>query len=936
MVFISSQVVYAEPSPDTLPVGYSPVSGSSSYSVSGNTGTLVSSGPATIGNWDSFSIGSQATFNAQIEGTHLSKVTGVSPSEIFGALNVQSGQFFLVNPNGILFGSGSQVNAPGLVASTLDILENDFLAGRYNFSAPTGSNGYLLNQGKITAEPGGYIALIGRSIRNEGEISVPGAGVVMAAGDEVTVSIDGSGLVSAAVTTPVQADVYDFAGNKVSDTLSNSGSISADGGYAVLTARSTENIFDNVINHSGVISANSVQNKNGVITLTGGADQGIVRVSGDLEAFGGEIDVYGNKVGVFKDASLDVSSQVGDGGKIKMFAEDVALAYGSFSADANAPGGDGGFIETSGKKYIDTAGIRLSARAVDGDPGMWLLDPFDVTITATATSGGTFSAGTFTPSASGSNILNTDINALLNAGTAVTILTTGGGTDVGNITVNAPISKTAGANTTLTLTAAGSIFINESIISTVGTLGFIMTASAGNIIVGNTSSDTINANGGTASLTASGTINGGTTTGPRITAADISLSSGTGIGTTITFNVDTPLLSNASVSGTGDIDLDLKGTGTKTLTSVTTVNGDIDITTAESLAIGLISAGTGGTAGDVDIQTTAGSIKDTTSDTAADIIGDYITLDAVSGIGESSATGSLDINANDVTADNVTGGIFINLLTTAVPSNGLSADHAIDASLDSTGVGSIVITGTNGAGDRTISIAETFNGNINISSADGDLFASNVFSDTGIVGTNDITIQASGSASGDLSIGYLQSDDAITLTASNGSIFDIDADIQNLSAGGTVILSATGDAGKATNPIEHFSSVIPSASGVAGSSFFVVCDKFFCGSLPENPFQDAITATYSSLYSDDYGDTGTESSDGGSLADESFEEDAGTDSDKSSEESDKEGEEDEDKDEDSEDPDASTQTQTEQLKDIENDTPATENVTVSAETFNAC
>ncbi len=939
-IFIFTQPVYAEPAPETLPTGYTPVSGASSYSASGNVGTLISNGPATVGNWDSFSIGSQSTFNAQIEGTHLSKVIGLSPSEIFGSLNVQSGQFFLVNPNGILFGPSSQVNAPGLVASTLNMLDDDFLAGRYEFNALTGSNGYLLNQGKIMAEQGGTVALIGRSVSNQGEIIAPGGGVVMAAGDEVTLSLDGSGLVSAAVTSPVQADVYDFAGNKIADTLSNTGIIQADGGYAVLTARSTENVFDNVINHSGAITANSIENKNGVITLTGGADQGVVRVSGDLQASGGEIDVTGNKVGVFKDASLDVSSETGDGGKIKVFAEDVALAYGSFNADAAASGGDGGFIETSGKNYLDTAGIRLSARAVEGAPGTWLLDPFSVTISTSATLYDPPSSGTFTPNASGANVQNSDITTLLNAGTAVTILTTGAGAELGNITVNAPIAKTAGGAATLTLSAAGNIFINESITSTAGALGVILTATAGNITIGNGADDTINANGGSVSLTAGGSINGDSASSPHISAGNISLTSGSGIGTSGVLNLTTPILTSATASAAGDISVHLLA-GTTTLTSVTTFNGNIDVESTGNLLVGIVSAGIpSGSVGDVTLKTTAGYIRDEASvgDNLADINGDYVSVTSTTGIGEAIASGSLDVNSNTLDADTGSGGIFVNLLNDAGPV--LAANHSTTAYLDATSIGNIVVTGTTGSGDRSILDAETHNGNITIGSGFGDLYVDDIYSDTGVVGTNDIVVNAGG-ASSDLIIGYIQSDHNITLTAPNGSIFDYDVDIQNLvaSATATVSLSASGtpgDIGEIDNPIEHLSTIGTSGgafnvnpAGGTGTSYLNPCDTFFCGSLDEDPFKDAESASYTSLFSDSFEDSSDESSDGLSEEGAFGDEGAG-----GEEESDDEGEKDEDKD--AESSDGSTQTQTEQQKDIENDTPATENVTVSEQTFNPC
>jgi len=41
-----------------------------------------------------------------------------------------NGKVFLVNPNGVLFGADAQVNVGGLVASTMDITDADFMANQ--------------------------------------------------------------------------------------------------------------------------------------------------------------------------------------------------------------------------------------------------------------------------------------------------------------------------------------------------------------------------------------------------------------------------------------------------------------------------------------------------------------------------------------------------------------------------------------------------------------------------------------------------------------------------------------------------------------------------------------------------------------------------------------------------------------------------------------
>src|SRR5262245_10852928 len=168
------------------PTGPAIVSGSASFNSVGKTLTVTNS-PNAIINWQGFSIGiGEATrFQQQSAASAvLNRVVGQDPSAILGTL-WSNGRVFLVNPNGVLFGQGSRIDVAGLVASTLNITDRDFLGGRLNFQAGAVANS-IVNQGELRSASGGHIYLISPDITNSGLISSPSGEVILAAGRSVS------------------------------------------------------------------------------------------------------------------------------------------------------------------------------------------------------------------------------------------------------------------------------------------------------------------------------------------------------------------------------------------------------------------------------------------------------------------------------------------------------------------------------------------------------------------------------------------------------------------------------------------------------------------------------------------------------------------------------------------------------------------------------
>src|SRR3954468_3689471 len=391
----------------SLPTGGEVVSGSATISQP-NTQTMnVNQGSQkAILNWQGFSIAKPETVNFQQPNSSavaLNRVVGNEQSQIYGALNA-NGHVFLVNQNGVLFAPGASVNVGGLVASTNDIRNAYFLAGRNVFQG-NGGTGTVINQGSIQS-PTGYAALIGTKVSNEGTIGA--RTVALAAGNRVALDMIGDGLISVRVE---QAALGAAALNK--------GTISAEGGSVYLLARSADALLDTVVNNTGIIRASSLVERNGTIILDGGS-AGIVANSGTLDvsgtaagATGGTVKVLGEYVALANGTQINASGDVGggtvlvggnfhgagpeanasqtvvastatitadainsgNGGNVVVWSNDATQFTGSISARGGAQSGNGGAVEVSGGHLLFAGNV--DTRAPKGATGTLLLDPSD-------------------------------------------------------------------------------------------------------------------------------------------------------------------------------------------------------------------------------------------------------------------------------------------------------------------------------------------------------------------------------------------------------------------------------------------------------------------------------------------------------------------------------------------------------------------------------
>jgi filamentous hemagglutinin family protein len=398
-----------------LPTGGAVSAGDASIAAGANKTTITQSTPAVAINWQSFNIGQgEAVRFVQPTSSSvaLNRVLGSDASSILGSLSA-NGKVFLVNPNGILFGTGAQVNVAGLVASTLNISDGDFMAGAYKFGGA--GAGAVINRGAINAA-GGYVALLGANVSNEGVITANLGTVALAAGNAMTLDMAGDGLLNVAVSQ-----------GAVNALVHNGGLIRAAGGQVLMSAQSAGNLLRTVVNNTGVIEAQTLENRNGTIRLVGDPQTGAVNVSGTLDVSGraagqtgGTVHVLGRAVnlagakidasgdaggglvlvgGNFHGAGPERNSQTvgldrsvviradaitaGNGGRIAVWSDGDTAIAGALSARGGAQSGNGGFIETSGARVSIADGTVVNTLAAKGNTGLWLLDPFPDYVIAT-------------------------------------------------------------------------------------------------------------------------------------------------------------------------------------------------------------------------------------------------------------------------------------------------------------------------------------------------------------------------------------------------------------------------------------------------------------------------------------------------------------------------------------------------------------------------
>jgi len=357
-----------------LPEVQEVVSGTAQISQPNSTTLQITADNNAIINYSSFNISENESVVINLpsaDGQLLNRVLGNSASQLLGNLN-SNGLFVLVNPSGIYIGPKAAINAASIIMSTRDISNADFSNGNYLFQklTPDQLNKLLLNEGTITTQEGGFGVLIAGGIENKGKIIAPTGKIVLAAGDAVTLDISKDGLISVAIQKETSSNVLDAEGNAVTDQIKNTGTLEANGGTVILDADSASGIFKQGVNLQGYVTANKLENKDGVLRIV--ADQS-VSINATVKATNIEV---GSSTGKIPE-KVEIA-----GGSLEAEKNITILAKKDITINANLTAQ--GIIHLEGQKIIDlTSALKTNTLKLIGQEFLISTNAVNLEVTKT-------------------------------------------------------------------------------------------------------------------------------------------------------------------------------------------------------------------------------------------------------------------------------------------------------------------------------------------------------------------------------------------------------------------------------------------------------------------------------------------------------------------------------------------------------------------------
>ncbi|MDY6784580.1 MAG: CHAT domain-containing protein [Cyanobacteriota bacterium] len=498
-------------------------------------GTLSDDGANLFHSFQTFGLSSDQIANF-LSAPHIQNILGRvvdgDPSIVNGLIQVTGGNsnLYLMNPAGIIFGSGASLNVAGdffaTTATGIGLSQGGWFDafGRNDYANLTGNPsqfafdfaqpGAIVNAGNLAVAAGNNLTLLGGSVVNTGTITAPGGNITLSAvpgSSLVRISQPGS-LLSLEIEPPREAngEIVPFSALDLPDLLTHAGvetgvrvnpdnSVQlSNSGVKIPTEGANTIVAGTLDVRSDSPLTSPSQRANNDPPLTPPSQKGGTN-SGSSQR-GGTVNVLGTNLVALIDATVDASGNgggtiriggderglgtipnvrhtyvspdsmvradalaAGNGGRIIVFAEEIARIFGGFSARGGPIFGNGGFVETSGLRGLEIT-TTPDVTAFAGSGGQWLIDPYNIEIVPAGSSPVNIDPLNFTATGEDAKIPVNLILDALTGGSSVTLTTSGGGTQAGNIVVNAPIFfRGSGANNTLTLHAHNDITINEHI-----------------------------------------------------------------------------------------------------------------------------------------------------------------------------------------------------------------------------------------------------------------------------------------------------------------------------------------------------------------------------------------------------------------------------------------------------------------------------------------
>lgn len=474
-----------------LPQGGHFVAGTGSIGTQGLTETITQTSQRGIIDFSSFSIGKSGTVKINNGmGATLDRVTGGNLSQIMGTLSA-TGSVYLVNPQGVVVGKSGVVTTGGsFVASSLDISNQNFMAGStLRFEGKGAADGVVKNLGSISSS-GGDVFLIARSVVNAGSINAPNGTVGLGAGQEVLLkdmSVGGGrmtvrygkgdvrnkGAIAAAQAELKAAggNVYALAGNHTGmiratgsamrgghvwltagGSVFASGPISASnrdgsGGRVTIKATKLAKVTGRIDASAGskgkaggrvIVTGHDVTlGATAVIDARGTGDGGTVLIGGDRQGGANAAQNFAkHAIANAQTTTVQAGAQIladggagggaGTGGNVVIWSDQHTVFAGAISVTSGAQGGDGGFVETSSHGVLAFDGTA-DRLAPKGKAGTLLLDPTDLDIVSTGTSSIQITNGTGTATSGSPSDSTLTVTDLQNAlGQGNVILQTSG------------------------------------------------------------------------------------------------------------------------------------------------------------------------------------------------------------------------------------------------------------------------------------------------------------------------------------------------------------------------------------------------------------------------------------------------------------------------------------------------------------------------------